>query len=241
MVRKSDRQYELESRVKTLVLSMLLVAFFSSCAISRDSSIEEEFKNYTAIQRGSASSSRASRTDYKVLKGSDKTRPDWISHPQKFASENLEKNAKKGQLYFSYETTPKLNQDIACTIARAFTREDMVDFVIDFFREGETDRPWDKFLQSEIREDLLEFFKSAKLEKTYWEYREYAPQLGQNVTQAYTCALLVSVDESSFSKAINQVQKSVIKYLNYSKPLDIKMVTKVFDPELFLNFYQMNY
>ena len=221
---------------------MLLV----SCASSKDSSIEEEFKNYTSLERSNASSLRVAREDFTVVERSEKERPSWISHPQKNAIVALGKKGKspksKDQFFYSYETTPKLSREIACNIARAFTREDMANFVVEFYREGETDRAWDEYLITQGHDQLLEFFKGTVLSRTYWEHRVYGPQLGNSgKTDAYTCALLVQVDQKKLSQAIEKIQKAIIKHLNYSDPLDIKIVTQVFNPESFLSFYQMNY
>lgn len=237
MVRKTNRQISRTSVWHILPQSMFLMVFLFACS---QSSIEKEFSRYTAPSESGTLLRKVAREDYKVIKSSSKMKTDWISHPQKYGVKEL-KN-KKEQLFFSFMTGPKTSLDIACTMARAFTRQDMADFLVKFYREGEESREWDSFLVTEGHEYFKNFFKQATLEKTYWEHREYRSELNfQGRKDAYICALLIRVNEKALRKVIKKFQTKVIKEFSYRAPLDIKAVEKTLDPDNFILFYKMNY
>lgn len=234
MVRKIYKNFAL------LIVSSVLIA----CSQNPP---KNPFGKYQDIERVGTASLRVARKDYEVIKtsassSSSQKRPKWISHPQKFGAELLLKKSRKGKLLFSFETGPKTNKGIACTMARAYTRQDLANFLIQFYRKGEEERPWDAYLMSEGHEFLKTFFKKAKLNKTYWERRLYAPELGhEEKTNAYVCALLVSISESSFIKAMRTLRKKIIKRFSYQKRADLVTLRKVLDPKIFIFFYKMNY
>jgi len=222
----------------------LFIVSFVSIACSHVSPIKN-FDKYKDIERYGEASLRVARKDYLVIKTSaypSHKRPNWISHPQKFGVKMFSKQLGKGRLLFSFETAPKTSKDIACTIARAYTREDMADFIIQFYRKGEEARPWDAYLMSEGHEFLKTFLKKVQLNKTYWEQREYAPEIGHgSKTDAYVCALLVSISEHSFIKVMRTLRKRIIKKFSYTKRTDLVALRKVLDPQNFMTFYKMNY
>ncbi len=244
MARKLSRQFSknLGGQVLPLICSLCSVLFACS-----QSAIEKEFSKYSTSYENRDALRKVAREDYKVLNSSiysvSKEIPGWISHPQKYGSIALgKKKSRKEQLFFSFITTPKTNREIACTMARAFTRHDMADFLVKFYREGEESREWDSFLITEGHEYLKEFFKEAVLEKTYWEHREYRGDLGLDGTKnAYVCALLIRVKEESLKSALRNLQNKIIKEFSYRRPLEIKAVQKVLDPDSFILFYKMNY
>jgi len=232
MARKIYRHFAL------FIMSTVLIA----CS---QNPLEKRLSKYGDIEREGEASLRVARKDYRVIKTSlppSKQRPKWISHPQKFGPKKLPKKSRKGKLFFSFETGPKTNREIACTMARAYTRQDVADFLVKFYRKGEEKRAWDAYLMTEGHQYLKSFLKQAKLKKTYWEHRQYAPQIGyEDKTNAYVCALLVSISEYSFIKAMRTLRKRIIKKFSYKKKTELRTLRKVLDPQSFILFYKMNY
>ncbi len=183
-------------------------------------------------------SEKLAREDFIVLNRSQKKRPVWISHPQKFGRG---KGDSSGRLFFSFETSPKIEKEMACNIARAYAREDLSRFIISFFSKGEEDKVWNEFLSTKGHEFLRNFLKSSRLMKTYWEQRRYRNEYDDNQSSSYTCALLISVKEGEFNQAILELQNRVIKSLGFRKSEDIQRVRKALDAENFLLFYRMNF
>ena len=229
MMRKIYRQYTSERKNNIALGIVCTLLFATSCSgLSRGYLGDEE----------RVLNEKLAREDFIVLKRSEKNRPLWISHAQKFGKNISDSN---GLVFFSYETTPKIKKEMACNIARAYAREDLSRFFIRFFAEGEEDRVWNEFLMTQGHEFLRDFLKSSRLMRTYWEQRRYRNEYDNSESISYTCALLISIREVEFKKAILELQNRVIKHLNDIKAQDIQQIQKVLDAQSFLLFYKMNF
>ena len=229
MMRKIYRQYTSERKNHFALEIVYALIFATSC-----SGLTGGFQ----ADQDKVSSQKLAREDFIILNRSQEKRPLWISHPQKFGKL---KTDNSGRLFFSFETTPKIKKEMACNIARAYAREDLSRFIIRFFTEGEEDRAWNEFLVTQGHEFLRDFLKSSRLMRTYWEQRRYRNDYDDNESISYTCALLISIREVEFKKAILELQNRVIKHLNDIKAQDIQQIQKVLDAQSFLLFYKMNF
>jgi len=228
-MRKIYRQYTSERKNYFALGIVYSLIFATSC-----SGLSKAYKG----DQDKALSEKLAREDFIVLNRSQEKRPLWISHPQKFGNKKGDGN---GRLYFSFETTPKIEKEMACNIARAYAREDLSRFFITFFTKGEEHRVWNEFLSNKGHEFLRDFLKSSRLIRTYWEQRRYRNEFDESQSSSYTCALLINIKEEEFKHAMLELQNRVIKSLGFKKPQDIQRVQKALDAESFLLFYKMNF
>ena len=106
-----------------LSLGILLVCSLPALFISCSSSKKEEKKLQEVVHS-------TIKRDFEVRDASSNTRPGWIEDAEVWATSN-EKNAGTYR-YFSYETEPKVNRSMACSLAKANAKADIAGEIVTF-------------------------------------------------------------------------------------------------------------
>ena len=187
------------------------------------------------------------KRNYEVRDASSKVRPGWIQKPMVWAKQK-ELDVKKYR-FFSFETSPNADKDIACNLAKANVRVDIAGEISAFINkkltskeEGDTfideNDPQKKEILHFVSNVLVEKIKShvngAAVVETYWEKRQYMESLGaKRDFVAYTCASLVRMEEDLIRRAVEDARTMVIK--EAKKTGDAKEVEKILEkaPEEF--------
>ena len=158
---------------------------------------------------------KTSDISYTVVNAARDTRPQWIDSPQA-DSRNLAA-ASDRNLYFSFESGPKISKEIACNIVRVYARDDLAKKIVDFYLddrdvEGEIDLNWRLIMASEGSRVFKKALKSSKILATYWERRLYPPKIGDSEEiEGFSCALWIEVSQELFSKALKELADQGLK------------------------------
>ena len=190
------------------------------------------------------------KRNYEVRDASSKVRPGWIQKPMVWAKQK-ELDVKKYR-FFSFETSPNADKDIACNLAKANVRVDIAGEISAFINkkltskeEGDTfideNDPQKKEILHFVSNVLVEKIKShvngAAVVETYWEKRQYMESLGaKRDFVAYTCASLVRMEEDLIRRAVEDARMMVIKEAKKTEDAkDAKEVEKILEkaPEEF--------
>ena len=190
------------------------------------------------------------KRNYEVRDASSKVRPGWIQKPMVWAKQK-ELDVKKYR-FFSFETSPNADKDIACNLAKANVRVDIAGEISAFINkkltskeEGDTfideNDPQKKEILHFVSNVLVEKIKShvngAAVVETYWEKRQYMESLGaKRDFVAYTCASLVRMEEDLIRRAVEDARTMVIKEAKKTGDAkDAKEVEKILEkaPEEF--------
>lgn len=163
--------------------------------------------------------------DYEVRDASSTVRPGWIEDPEVWAQqENM--NTDKFR-YFSFETEPKVNREIACNLAKANVRADIAGEITTFIQkslasstEGSAaidannpkTQPMREFVSNTLAERVQSLINGAAVIKTYWEKRNYLKKMGAKKDYiGFTCATLVRMEESRLKAAIEKASEDLVK------------------------------
>jgi len=165
------------------------------------------------------------KKDYEVRDASSNTRPGWIEQAEEWAAQN-NLNVTDSR-YFSFETEPKVNREIACNLAKANARADIAGQITTFISKtlGSSDQGsatidennpdiqgLRSYTENTLAEKIQAILVGASVEKTYWEKRQYQVKLGAKKDfTGFTCASLVGVKKEFLRKAIEQVQRDLEK------------------------------
>jgi carboxypeptidase C (cathepsin A) len=165
------------------------------------------------------------KKDYEVRDASSNTRPGWIEQAEEWAAQN-NLNVTDSR-YFSFETEPKVNREIACNLAKANARADIAGQITTFISKtlGSSDQGsatidennpdiqgLRSYTENTLAEKIQAILVGASVEKTYWEKRQYQIKLGAKKDfTGFTCASLVGVKKEFLRKAIEQVQRELEK------------------------------
>ena len=163
--------------------------------------------------------------NYKVRDASSNYRPGWIVNANLWAKKN-NMNVSTSR-YFSFETGPKVDRDIACNMAKANAKVDIAGEISSYIEKTLTSKQQgDAFIDENSPEDkkLLHFVSNVLTEriqselhgvavgKTYWEKRTYEKDLGANKDfTAYTCAVFVKINKDALAAAVEKASKRVVK------------------------------
>jgi len=163
--------------------------------------------------------------NYKVRDASSNYRPGWIVNANLWAKKN-NKNISTYR-YFSFETGPKVDRDIACNMAKANAKVDIAGEISSYIEKELTSKqegdafidensPEDKKLLHFVSNVLVERIQSnlhgVAVEKSYWEKRSYEKDLGAKKDfTAYTCAVFVKINSDALAKAVEKASKRVVK------------------------------
>ncbi|MBA2404740.1 MAG: hypothetical protein H0V66_08205 [Bdellovibrionales bacterium] len=162
--------------------------------------------------------------DFEVRDASSTTRPGWIEDASVWVEqENME---TKNYRYFSFETEPKVNREIACNLAKANVRVDIASEITTFIQkslaaseEGSAaidannpkTQPMREFVSNTLAERVQSMIHGAAVIKTYWEKRNYLQKMGSKKDYVgFTCATLVRMDKSRLKTAIEKASEDIV-------------------------------
>lgn len=199
-----------------LMISFLIAA--SSCSSKKET--------YTEVDH-----SDTIKKDFIVTDASSNIRPGWTQQPEIWAKDHG-MNIKKFR-YFTYETTPKVDRQIACSVAKSRSRLAIAQEISTFIentlginKEGgasiDENNPIPEAMREYVSETLSErtknYVQGASAIRTYWEKRRYKKDLGavKDYT-GYTCATLVRMGTNRLKNAINRATKNVIQKAKENK------------------------
>lgn len=163
--------------------------------------------------------------DYKVRDASSTIRPGWIEDAEVWAEqENMDTNKYR---YFSFETEPKLNREIACNLAKANVRSDIASEITTFIQkslgasqEGQASidannprtQPMREFVENTLAERVQGMINGAAVIKTYWEKRNYLKGMGARKDYiGFTCASLIRMDKNRLEAAVDKAAEEVVQ------------------------------
>jgi hypothetical protein len=163
--------------------------------------------------------------DFEVRDASSTIRPGWIEDPEVWAAqENMDTSKFR---YFSFETEPKVNREIACNLAKANVRADIAGEITTFIQKSlasstegaaaiDANNPKTQAMREYVSNTLAERVQSlvhgAAVIKTYWEKRNYMQKLGAKKDYiGFTCATLVRMDNARLKAAIDKASEDLVK------------------------------
>jgi hypothetical protein len=163
--------------------------------------------------------------DYVVRDASSNIRPGWIEDAETWVGQ--EKMDTEKYRYFSFETEPKVNREIACNLAKANVRADIAGEITTFIQkslgastEGAAaidpnnprTQPMREFVENTLAEKVQSLINGAAIVQTYWEKRNYLQKLGSKKDYiGFTCATLVRMEASRLKSAIDKASEDLVK------------------------------
>lgn len=163
--------------------------------------------------------------DYEVRDSSSDIRPGWIEDAEVWAEQ--EKMDTSKYRYFSFETEPKVNREIACNLAKANVRADIASEITTFIQktlgasqEGSAaidpnnpkTQPMREFVENTLAEKVQGLINGAAVIKTYWEKRSYMQKMGAKKDHVgFTCASLIRMEVTRLKDAIDKASEEVVK------------------------------
>lgn len=163
--------------------------------------------------------------DYEVRDASSTVRPGWIEDAEVWTEqENMD--TKKFR-YFSFETEPKVNREIACNLAKANVRSDIASEITTFIQkslaastEGAAaidannpkTQPMRDYVSNTLGERVQSLVHGAAVIKTYWEKRNYLQKMGARKDHiGFTCATLIRMETDRLKAAINKASEDLVE------------------------------
>lgn len=163
--------------------------------------------------------------DFEVKDASSPTRPGWIEDASVWVEQENMDVAK--YRYFSFETEPKVNREIACNLAKANVRSDIASEITTFIQkslaaseEGSSaidannpkTLPMREFVSNTLAERVQSMIHGAAVIKTYWEKRNYLQKMGAKKDYVgFTCATLVRMDNARLKAAIEKASEDIVE------------------------------
>lgn len=163
--------------------------------------------------------------DFEVRDASSTIRPGWVEDAEVWADQ--EKMDVEKYRYFSFETEPKVNREIACNLAKANVRADIAAEVTTFIQkslaaseEGSAaidannpkTQPLREFVSNTLAEKVQSLVHGAAVIKTYWEKRQYLQKMGAKKDYiGFTCATLVQMERARLKAAIEKASEDIVK------------------------------
>lgn len=194
------------------LMSLLLVVAFVGTACSSKKTVKD-IDNTETIAR-----------DFEVRDASSTTRPGWIEDATVWV-EQEHMDVEKYR-YFSFETEPKVNREIACNLAKANLRSDIASEITTFIQkslaaseEGAASidannpktAPMREFVSNTLAERIQSLVHGAAVIKTYWEKRNYLQKMGAKKDYVgFTCATLVRMENSRLKAAIEKASEDIV-------------------------------
>lgn len=163
--------------------------------------------------------------DFEVRDASSTVRPGWIEDAEVWtAQENMD---TKKYRYFSFETEPKVNREIACNLAKANVRSDIASEITTFIQkslatstEGQAaidpnnpkTLPMREYVSNTLSERVQSLIHGAAVIKTYWEKRNYMVKMGAKKDYVgFTCATLIRMESARLKAAIDKASEDLVK------------------------------
>lgn len=163
--------------------------------------------------------------DFEVRDASSTVRPGWIEDAEIWtAQENMD---TKKYRYFSFETEPKVNREIACNLAKANVRSDIASEITTFIQkslatstEGQAaidpnnpkTLPMREYVSNTLSERVQSLIHGAAVIKTYWEKRNYMQKMGAKKDYVgFTCATLIRMESARLQAAIDKASEDLVK------------------------------
>lgn len=163
--------------------------------------------------------------DFEVRDASSTVRPGWIEDAEVWtAQENMDVAKYR---YFSFETEPKVNREIACNLAKANVRTDIASEITTFIQKSlasstegaaaiDANNPktqaMREFVSNTLAERVQSLIHGAAVIKTYWEKRNYMQKLGAKKDYiGFTCATLVRMEASRLKAAIDKASEDLVQ------------------------------
>lgn len=163
--------------------------------------------------------------DFEVRDASSTVRPGWIEDAEVWTEqENMD--TKKFR-YFSFETEPKVNREIACNLARANVRSDIAAEITTFIQkslaastEGAAaidannpkTQPMREYVSNTLAERVQSMIHGAAVIKTYWEKRNYLQKKGAKKDYiGFTCATLIRMENDRLKAAIDKASEDLVQ------------------------------
>ncbi|MEI8346465.1 MAG: hypothetical protein WCG27_03295 [Pseudomonadota bacterium] len=165
------------------------------------------------------------KRDYTVVEALDNKRPGWVIDAELWAREHSGYDTAAFR-YFSYETEPKVNREMACNLAKANARADIASEITTFISkslgtssEGQAGidmnnpkvQPLREFTENTLAEKVQSMVYGAAIVKNYWEKRKYEESKGaaKNFI-GFTCAVLIQMDSKSLAAAVKKAAEEVV-------------------------------
>ncbi len=163
--------------------------------------------------------------DYLVRDASSTIRPGWIEDAEVWTAQENMDTAKFR--YFSFETEPKVNREIACNLARANARADIAAEITTFIQKSlasstegaasiDANNPKTQAMREYVSNTLAEKVQSlingAAVIKTYWEKRNYLQKMGAKKDYiGFTCASLIRMETDRLKAAIDKASEDLVR------------------------------
>jgi hypothetical protein len=163
--------------------------------------------------------------DFEVRDASSQMRPGWIEDAEIWTEQ--EKMDVTKYRYFSFETEPQINREIACNLAKANVRADIAGEITTFIQkslgastEGQAaidannprTQPMREYVENTLAERVQALVHGAAAIKTYWEKRNYQQKLGAKKDYiGFTCATLVRMEKSRLKAAIEKASEDIVQ------------------------------
>jgi len=163
--------------------------------------------------------------DYEIRDASSTMRPGWIEDAEIWTAQ--EKMDVERYRYFSFETEPKVNREIACNLAKANVRADIAAEITTFIQKSLASseegaaaidannpktQPMREFVSNTLAEKIQSLVHGAAVVKTYWEKRQFMQKLGAKKDYlGFTCATLVQMERERLKSAIQKASEEIVK------------------------------
>lgn len=184
--------------------------------------------------------------DYKVKESTTNgIRPGWIEDPEAWATqENMD---TKKYRFFSFETEPKVNREIACNLAKANVRSDIASEITTFIQKSLASStegaaaidpnnpktlPMRDYVANTLAEKVQSLLHGAAPIKTYWEKRSYQKDLGAKKDYiAFTCATLIRMEEARLKAAIDKASEDLVEKADSEVKENVKKALEKIDED----------
>jgi hypothetical protein len=163
--------------------------------------------------------------DFEVRDASSTVRPGWIEDAEVWTEQ--EKMDTTKFRYFSFETEPKVNREIACNLAKANVRTDIASDITTFIQKSlaastegaaaiDANNPktqaMREFVSNTLAERVQSLVHGAAVIKTYWEKRNYLQKLGAKKDYiGFTCATLIRMETNRLKTAIDKASEDIVE------------------------------
>jgi hypothetical protein len=163
--------------------------------------------------------------DFEVRDASSTVRPGWIEDAEVWTEQ--EKMDTTKFRYFSFETEPKVNREIACNLAKANVRTDIASEITTFIQKSlaastegaaaiDANNPktqaMREFVSNTLAERVQSLVHGAAVIKTYWEKRNYLQKLGAKKDYiGFTCATLIRMETNRLKTAIDKASEDIVE------------------------------
>ncbi|HXH74768.1 MAG TPA: hypothetical protein VNJ08_07365 [Bacteriovoracaceae bacterium] len=162
--------------------------------------------------------------DYEIRDATSPIRPGWIEDAEIWAEQ--EKMDIGKFRYFSFETEPKVNREIACNLAKANVRSDIAAEITTFIQkslgaseEGSAaidannpkTQPMREYVSNTLAERVQSLIHGSAVIKTYWEKRNFLKKMGAKKDHVgFTCATLVQMERGRLKTAIEKASEDLV-------------------------------